>query len=67
MSDSTEQTKKRQRTLIILQIVRFVVATIMLGVSVYLQDLFLGLLAIAFLILGSITTWLRLRDFERKS
>lgn len=65
MNDSTEQTKKRQRTLIILQIVRFVVATIMLGLSVYLQDLLLGLLAIAFLILGSFTTWIRLRDTDR--
>jgi hypothetical protein len=64
MNDSAEQTRKRQRMLIILQIVRFVVATIMLGLSVYLQDLFLGLLAIAFLILGSLTTWIRLRDSE---
>jgi hypothetical protein len=65
MNDSAEHTKKRQRTLIILQIVRFVIVTIMLGLSVYLQDLFLGLLAIAFLILGSVTTWLKLRDSDR--
>lgn len=67
MNDSAEQTKKRQRTLIILQIVRFVIATIMLALSVYLQDLFLGLLAIAFLILGSVTTWLKLRDNDRRT
>jgi hypothetical protein len=67
MNDQAEQTKKRQRTLIIMQIVRFVVATIMLGLSVYLQDLFLGLLAAAFLILGSFTTWIRLRDSDQNS
>lgn len=65
MNDSTDQTKKRERTLVIVQIIRFVIATIMLGLSVYLQDLFLGLLAIAFLTLGSITTWIKLRDSER--
>lgn len=65
MNDSTEQTRKKERTLIIMQIVRFVIATIMLGVSVYLQDMFLGLLAIAFLTLGSITTWIRLRSADR--
>ncbi len=64
MDDTNEQTKKRQRRLIGLQVVRFVVATIMLGLSLYLQDLLLGILAVAFLILGSVTTWLRLRDSE---
>lgn len=65
MERTDEQAKRRQRILITLQIVRFVVAIVMLGLSVYFRDVLLGLLAIGFLILGTFTTWLRLRDTQR--
>ena len=67
MERTEEQIKRRQRVLITLQIVRFVVAIVMLGLSIYFRDVLLGLLAIGFLILGTATTWLRMRDNERNS
>jgi Na+/proline symporter len=65
MERTEEQIKRRQRVLITLQIVRFVVAIVMLGLAIYLQDMLLGLLALGFLILGTATTWLRMRDNAR--
>lgn len=67
MERTEEEIKRRQRILIILQIVRFAVAIVMLGLSIYFQDVLLGLLAIGFLILGTATTWLRMRDNDRRS
>ena len=65
MERTDEQIKRRQRVLITLQIVRFVVAIVMLGLSIYFKDILLGARAIGFLILGTATTWLRMRDNER--
>jgi hypothetical protein len=65
MERTDEEIKRRQRVLITLQIVRFIVAIVMLGLSIYFRDVLLGLLAIGFLILGTATTWLRMRDNER--
>ncbi|HEX2281126.1 MAG TPA: hypothetical protein VHG52_05115 [Thermomicrobiales bacterium] len=65
MAQPDEQKQRRQRILITLQIVRFVVAGVMLALSIYFEDVLLGLLAIGFLILGTATTWLRLRDNDR--
>lgn len=62
--EATDGRQRKRRILLILQIVRFVVAIVMLGLSIYFQDVLLGLLAIGFLILGTATTWLRLRDSE---
>ena len=65
MEPSEDQIKRRQRILITLQVVRFVVAIVMLALSVYFRDVLLGLIAIGFLILGTATTWLRMRDTQR--
>jgi hypothetical protein len=67
MERTDEEIKRRQRVLITLQVVRFVVAIVMLGLSIYYRDILLGLLAIGFLILGTATTWLRMRDNQRNS
>lgn len=65
MERTDEERTRRQRILITLQIVRFVVAIVMLGLSIYFRDVLLGLLAIGFLVLGTATTWFRLRDNDR--
>ena len=66
MEQTDEQKQRRQRVLITLQIVRFVVAIVMLALSIYFRDVLLGLLAIGFLILGTATTWLRMRSENRE-
>ena len=49
-----------------MQVLRFAVATVMFVLAIYFQDVLLGVLAVAFLVLGSITTWLRLRQEREK-
>ncbi len=64
--ERTDEEIRRRRILIGLQVLRFVVAAVMFALAVYFQDMLLGVLAVAFLILGTFTTWLRLRQ-EREN
>ena len=52
---------RRRRIIIGLQIVRFIVAFVMLGLAIYFEDMLLGILAIVFLAIGTFTTWKRLQ------
>ena len=63
MEDNAEE-QRRRRILLILQLVRFAVALVLIGLSIYFEDVLLGALAIGFLVLGTATTWLRLRKSE---
>ena len=61
MHQTTDDLRKR-KIIIGLQILRFVVAAVMLGLAIYYRDVLLAVLAIAFLIMGSFTTWYRLKS-----
>jgi uncharacterized membrane protein len=53
--------QRRYRIIIGLQILRFVVAAVMLGLAFYYRDVLLAALAVAFVALGTFTTWKRLQ------
>ena len=66
MLERTDEEIRRRKILIALQVLRFVVAVVMLLLAIYFGDMLLGVLAVAFLVLGTFTTWLRLRQ-EREN
>lgn len=59
-----EERARRRRLLIGLQLLRLVIAAVLMGISIYYRDPLLGLIAIAFVAVGIITTRLRLKAEE---
>lgn len=57
----TGKRDRRYKIIVGLQIFRFVVAAVMLGLALYYRDVLLGALAVAFVALGTFTTWKRLQ------
>lgn len=64
MNRTEEERLRRRRLLIGLQILRFVIATVLIGIAIYFRDPLLGIIAIAFVAVGIFTTRLRLRAEE---
>lgn len=61
MARTPEERQRRKRILISLQVLRFAIAGVLLGLAIYYQDAILAVLAVVFVILGLVTTRLRMR------
>jgi 4-amino-4-deoxy-L-arabinose transferase-like glycosyltransferase len=64
MDRTAEDRRRRRRFLIGLQILRFIIAAVLIGIAIYFRDPLLVILAIAFVGVGIITTRLRLKAEE---
>lgn len=64
MNRTEEERLRRRRLLIGLQILRFAIAAVLIGISIYYRDPLLGAIALAFVAIGIFTTRLRLKAEE---